>query len=118
MTKNDNGEVSWCCWLSHQSNTLKVSVQVRAMPFILQIFVQNARAKVYKEVYEKLDLYKIARMRERKTRDLYTVRCVKDEDQKVLVRDEEIKERWSILTKCSMIVLFKIWMTLPFSANI
>jgi len=22
------------------------------------------------------------------------VRCVKDEDQKVLVRDEEIKERW------------------------
>ena len=39
--------------------------------------VQNARAKVYKEVYEKLDtkevekdIYKIARIRERKTRDL------------------------------------------------
>jgi len=54
--------------------------------------VQNARDKVYKEKYEKLDtkevekdMYRIARMRERKTRDLCTVRCVKDEDQKVLV---------------------------------
>ena len=63
--------------------------------------LQKARAKVYIKVYEKLDtkevekdIYRIARIRERKTRDLCTVRCVKDEDQKVLVRDEEIKERW------------------------
>jgi len=61
--------------------------------------VQNARAKVYKKVYEKLntkevekDIYRIARIRERKTRDLCTVRYVKDRDQKVLVRDEEIKK--------------------------
>ena len=40
------------------------------------------------------DIYRIARIMERKTRDVCTVRCVKDEDQKVLVRDEEIKERW------------------------
>jgi len=63
--------------------------------------VQNARAKVYKEVYEKLDtkevdkdIYRITRIWERKTRDLCTVRCVNDEDQKVLVRDEKIKKRW------------------------
>ena len=62
--------------------------------------IQNTRSKVYKEVYEKLntkevenDIYRIARIRERKTRDLCTVRCVIDEDQKVLLRDE-IKERW------------------------
>ena len=30
----------------------------------------------------------------RKTRDLCTVRCVKDEDQKVLVRNEKNQERW------------------------
>ena len=54
--------------------------------------VQNVRAKVYKEVCKKLDtkevekdIYRIARIRERKIRDLCTVRCVKDEDQKVLV---------------------------------
>ena len=53
--------------------------------------VQNARAKVYKEACEKLDtkevekdIYRIARIRERKTKDLCNVRCVKDEDQKVL----------------------------------
>jgi len=63
--------------------------------------IQNARAKVYKEVYEELDtkevekdICRIARIRERRTRDLCIVRYVKDEDQKVLVRDEEIKERW------------------------
>ena len=81
--------------------------------------VQNARAKVYKKVYEKLDteevendIYRIARISERKIRDLCTVRCVKDENQKVLVRDEEIKERRreSILINCSMVVLLKIWM--------
>ena len=62
--------------------------------------IQNTRAKTYKEVYENLDtkviendIYKIARIRERKTRDLCIVRCVKDEDQKVLVRGEEIKKR-------------------------
>jgi len=44
--------------------------------------VQNTRAKVY----EKLDtkavekhIYRIVRIRERKTRDLCTVRCVKNE---------------------------------------
>jgi len=43
--------------------------------------VQYARVKVYKEVYEKLDtkevekdIYKIARKRERKTRDLCSQR--------------------------------------------
>ena len=55
--------------------------------------VQNTRAKAYKEVYEMLDskeikndIYRIARIGGRKTRDSCTMRCVKDEDQKVLVR--------------------------------
>ena len=62
--------------------------------------VHNAKAKVYKEVYEKLDskeverIYRITRIRKRETKDLCVVRCVKDKDQKVLVRNEEIKERW------------------------
>ena len=50
--------------------------------------VKNAKAKVYKEMYEKLDTKEVEkdiyielfRIRERKTRDLCTVRCVKDED--------------------------------------
>ncbi|KAL6588053.1 hypothetical protein OROMI_001031 [Orobanche minor] len=63
--------------------------------------VRNARSKVNKELYARLDtkegekdIYKLARMRERKTRDIGKVKCVKDIDQKVLVQDKEIKERW------------------------
>ena len=36
---------------------------------------------------------KLARARERKTRDLGIVRCIKDENGKVLFEDVEIKER-------------------------
>ncbi|KAL6494927.1 hypothetical protein OROGR_030846 [Orobanche gracilis] len=63
--------------------------------------VRNARSEVNKELYARLDtkegekdIYKLARMREKKTRDIGKVKCVKDNDQKVLVQDKEIKERW------------------------
>ena len=32
--------------------------------------------------------------RERKIRDLGVVRCIKDEEGKVLIEDVEIRERW------------------------
>ena len=38
------------------------------------------------------DIYKIAKARERKTRDLTQIRCIKDESNRVLVHDGEIKE--------------------------
>ncbi|KAL6558464.1 hypothetical protein OROMI_018814 [Orobanche minor] len=63
--------------------------------------VRNAISKVNKELYARLDtkegekdIYKLARMREKKTRDIGKVKCVKDTDQRVLVQDKEIKERW------------------------
>ena len=88
--------------------------------------VQNARVKVYKEVYEKLDtkevendIYRIARIRDRKTRYLCTVRRVKDEDQKVWFEMKKSKKDGeNILTNCSTVVLLKTWMILPFSARI
>ena len=40
-------------------------------------------------------IYKVAKIRERKTKDFNQVKCIKSEDSKVLVRDEEIKERWN-----------------------
>ena len=62
--------------------------------------VNEARAKVYQDIYERLDskegenIYRIARMREKKTRDLDTIRCIKDHNHKVLMKDTDIKERW------------------------
>ena len=55
----------------------------------------------YKRLYQKLEskegekeVFKLARARERRTRDLGVVRCAKDEISKVLSNDVEIKERW------------------------
>jgi len=40
------------------------------------------------------EIFKLARARERKTRDLGVVKCIKYENGKVLSDDAEIKERW------------------------
>jgi len=39
-------------------------------------------------------VFKLARVRERRTRDLDVMRCIRDENGKVLCEDDEIKERW------------------------
>ena len=36
----------------------------------------------------------MARIRERKTRDINQIKCIKDGTDQLLVRDEEIKDRW------------------------
>ena len=42
------------------------------------------------------EVFKLARVRERKTRDLGVVRYIKDENSEVLSEDAEIKERWQM----------------------
>uniref|UniRef100_A0A0A9HAW0 Uncharacterized protein n=1 Tax=Arundo donax TaxID=35708 RepID=A0A0A9HAW0_ARUDO len=41
-----------------------------------------------------MDIYKMAKIRERKTRDVYQVKCIKDGIDRFLMKDEEIKNRW------------------------
>jgi hypothetical protein len=62
--------------------------------------VSEARGQAYTELYRKLDIkedendvYKMAKLRERKTRDFHQVKCIKDEADRLLVKDEEIKNR-------------------------
>jgi len=59
-----------------------------------------AKSNAYKRLYQKLetkeeekDVFKLARARKKKTRDLGCVRCIKGEDGKVLVEEAEIRER-------------------------
>ena len=63
--------------------------------------VVTAKSHAYERLYQRLetkegekDVFKLARAREKKSRDLGCVRCIKGEDGKVLVEEVEIKERW------------------------
>jgi hypothetical protein len=63
--------------------------------------VSETRVQAYTELYRKLDtkedendVYKMTKLRERKTRDFNQVKCIKDEADRLLVKDEEIKNRW------------------------
>ena len=38
------------------------------------------------------DIYKLAQMREKKTRNLGIIMCIKDSNHKILAKDKEIKE--------------------------
>jgi hypothetical protein len=53
--------------------------------------MSEARGQAYTELYRKLDtkddendVYKMAKLRERKTRDFHQVKCIKDEADKLL----------------------------------
>jgi len=63
--------------------------------------ISIAKSKAYERLYQKLetkegekDVFKLARARANKTRDLGTVRCIKGEDGQVLMEETKIKERW------------------------
>ncbi|KAL5146984.1 Craniofacial development protein 2 [Glycine soja] len=63
--------------------------------------VSEARAQAFDGLYQALgtrdgerSIYRLAKGRERKTRYLDQVKCVKDEEGKVLVHEKDIKERW------------------------
>ncbi|XP_046975612.1 uncharacterized protein LOC124541716 [Vanessa cardui] len=65
--------------------------------------VAVARAKAQESLYNSLnsprgqkDLYRITKERERRSRDITYIKCMKDEAGKVLCKDEEIKERWKV----------------------
>ena len=49
--------------------------------------------RLYSKGGEK-EVFKIARATERKTRDLSSVRRIKDEDGRVLIQDTKLQDRW------------------------
>ena len=63
--------------------------------------MREAKLAAYDEMYKRLDtkegeldIYKLAKAREKKTRDLNQVRCIKDENGKVLATENAVKDRW------------------------
>jgi hypothetical protein len=63
--------------------------------------VSVAKGQAFDNLYQWLgtkegekDIYRIARARERKTRDINQIKCIKDGTDRLLLKDEEIKDRW------------------------
>ena len=64
--------------------------------------VSEAWSKAYEKLYEdqgqiKRKIYKLAEYREKKTKDLDQVRCIKDEEEKVLVTNNGIRGKTSFI---------------------
>jgi hypothetical protein len=62
--------------------------------------VSQVRGRMYDGLYQRLstkegekDIYRMTKRRERKTRDIIQVKCIKDETERLLTKDEDIKYR-------------------------
>jgi hypothetical protein len=63
--------------------------------------MSKIRGQTYVELYRKLDtkedknnVYNMDKLREKKTRDFNQVKYIKDDTGRLLVMDDEIKNRW------------------------
>ena len=63
--------------------------------------IRNAQQNALDNLYSKLgtkegekEIYKLAKNRDRLTRDMGPVKCIKDINQNILINDKEILDRW------------------------
>jgi hypothetical protein len=63
--------------------------------------VSEVKGRAYEDLYQRLstkegekNIYRMARARDRKTRDFNQVKCIEDEREQLLVKEDEIRHRW------------------------
>ncbi|KAM2086833.1 hypothetical protein ACFX1R_024332 [Malus domestica] len=90
-----------CCKALYKDRTDENGERYRKAKQEAKKAVREAKLAAYDDMYKRLDtkegeldIYKLARAREKKTKDLNQVRCIKDEDGKVLATENAVKDRW------------------------
>ena len=65
--------------------------------------VSEAKGRAYEDLYRCLstkegekDIYRMAKAHDRKTRDFNQVKCIKDEREQFLVKEDDIRHRWQV----------------------
>ena len=78
-------------------------VRYRVAKKVAKKAVAVAKSMAYDRLYQKLEtkegekeVFKLVKARERRTRDLGIIRCIKDENGRVLFDDAEFKQRWQM----------------------
>jgi hypothetical protein len=62
--------------------------------------VREARDRMFDGLYQRLvmkegeDIYRMAKSREMKTKDIIQVKCIKDETERLLTKGEDNKNKW------------------------
>jgi hydrogenase maturation factor HypF (carbamoyltransferase family) len=86
--------------LHHDKSAANIKGYKIAKRFAKQA-VSVAKSQAYDDLYQRLgtkegekDIYRMARIRERKTRDINQIKCIKDGTDRLMVKDEEIKDIW------------------------
>ncbi|KAM1491938.1 hypothetical protein ACFX10_023920 [Malus domestica] len=90
-----------CCKTLYKDRTDENGERYRRAKQEAKKAVREAKLAAYDDMYKRLDtkereldIYKLARAREKKTRDLNQVRCIKDEDGNVLATKNAVKDKW------------------------
>ena len=76
-------------------------VEYKSLSKAAKSAVSKAKLKKYDELYERLgtkeggkEVYRLAKEREKQSRDFRNVWCIKDEDRRVLTEEKEVIKRW------------------------
>jgi hypothetical protein len=87
-----------CMHLDRSANNVK---RYKVAKKIAKRAVSEARDRMYDGLYQRLgtkegknDIYRMTKSRERKTRYIIQVKCIKDETERLLTKDDDIKNRW------------------------
>ncbi|GJV15561.1 retrovirus-related pol polyprotein LINE-1 [Tanacetum coccineum] len=97
---------SW--WISDETKQTEAQSRrgIRKQKREAKKAVARAKEKAYEDLYKRFDskegendIYKIAKARDRRKRDLGIVRLIKDEDGRSIVNEDAIRRRWKEHTK-------------------
>jgi hypothetical protein len=90
-----------CFRRMHLDRSVDNVEQYKVAKKIAKRAMSEARGQMYDGLYQRLgtkegekNIYRMAKSQERKTRDIIQVKCIKDATERLLIKDEDIKNRW------------------------